>query len=71
MTNTAKKLDITLLPDDARNELFDFYQFLLQKHKRLKRKRLGKLTEYPLRGLPFRYELPFDPVAEGEWEALQ
>ena len=70
MATTAKKFDITLLPDDARTELFDFYQFLLQKHKRLKRKRLGKLSIYPLRGLPFKYELPFEPVAEDEWEAI-
>ena len=25
---------------------------------------------YPLRGLPYRYDRPFDPVAEDEWEAL-
>jgi hypothetical protein len=26
---------------------------------------------YPLRGLPVRYEDPTEPVAEGDWEALQ
>lgn len=26
---------------------------------------------YPLRGLPIRYEDPTEPVAEGDWEALQ
>lgn len=26
---------------------------------------------YPLRGTPLHYERPFEPVAEGEWEALQ
>lgn len=24
---------------------------------------------YPLRGLPIRYEEPFEPVAVGDWEA--
>jgi hypothetical protein len=26
---------------------------------------------YPLRGTPFSYERPTDPVAEEDWEALQ
>jgi hypothetical protein len=26
---------------------------------------------YPLRGLPYRYEKPFESVAEDDWEALQ
>ncbi len=26
---------------------------------------------YPLRGLPYRYERPTDPVAEEDWEALR
>lgn len=26
---------------------------------------------YPLRGLPIRYERPFDSVAEEEWDALR
>jgi hypothetical protein len=26
---------------------------------------------YPLRGLPVRYEDPTEPVAEGDWDALQ
>jgi hypothetical protein len=26
---------------------------------------------YPLRGLPYRYDRPTDPVAEEDWEALQ
>jgi hypothetical protein len=26
---------------------------------------------YPLRGVPIRYEDPTEPVAEGDWEALQ
>jgi hypothetical protein len=28
-------------------------------------------NRYPLRGLPIRYEDPTEPVAEGDWEALQ
>ena len=28
-----------------------------------------KDDRYPLRGEPYRYELPYDPVAAGEWEA--
>ena len=26
---------------------------------------------YPLRGTPARYDRPFDPVAEEDWDALQ
>lgn len=26
---------------------------------------------YPLRGLPYRYEKPFESVAEDDWEALK
>lgn len=26
---------------------------------------------YPLRGKPYRYDLPYDPVAQDEWEALE
>ena len=26
---------------------------------------------YPLRGLPYRFERPTDPVAEEDWEALR
>ena len=27
-------------------------------------------SRYPLRGEPYRYDRPFDPVAEDEWETL-
>lgn len=27
-------------------------------------------TNYPLRGLAVKYQHPFEPVAENEWEAL-
>ena len=30
----------------------------------------SQLMPYPLRGLPVEYKHPFDPVAEGDWEAL-
>ena len=36
MTVTMKQIDLALLPDEARNELYDFYRFLLQKHRRRK-----------------------------------
>jgi hypothetical protein len=26
---------------------------------------------YPLRGTPYRYDAPFDPVAADEWEVLR
>lgn len=26
---------------------------------------------YPLRGLPYRYDRPTDPVAENDWEVLK
>ena len=26
---------------------------------------------YPLRGLPYRYDDPFEPVGEDEWDALR
>ena len=36
----------------------------------VKRVPLGD-DRYPLRGQPYRYERPYDPVAEDEWEALE
>jgi hypothetical protein len=36
MTVTMKQMDLSLLPDEARSELYDFYRFLLQKHRRRK-----------------------------------
>jgi len=36
MTHTMKQMDLSLLPDEARSELYDFYRFLLQKHRRRK-----------------------------------
>jgi len=34
MMVTTKQMDLTLLPDEARSELYDFYRFLLQKHRK-------------------------------------
>jgi hypothetical protein len=31
----------------------------------------ASLERYPLHGTPIRYERPTDPVAEGDWDALQ
>lgn len=28
-------------------------------------------TRYPLRGKPFRYDAPFEPIALNDWDALQ
>ena len=36
MTVTMKQMDLSLLSDDARNELYDFYRFLLQKNRKRK-----------------------------------
>ena len=36
----------------------------------VKRVPLGD-DRYPLRGQPYRYDRPYDPVAEDEWEALE
>ena len=36
MTVTMKQMDLSLLPDEARNELYDIYRFLLQKHRKRK-----------------------------------
>jgi NAD(P)H-flavin reductase len=30
-----------------------------------------RANPYPLRGLPYRYEKPFESVAENDWEALK
>jgi hypothetical protein len=30
-----------------------------------------RVNPYPLRGLPYRYEKPFESVAENDWEALK
>ena len=32
---------------------------------------VSERDRYPLRGRPYRYEQPYDPVAQDEWEALE
>ena len=63
-------MDTSLLPLEAANELCDFYQFLLQKQRRTKRanKNSTDTSSYPLHGLPYQYDAPFEPVAAEEWE---
>ena len=44
--------------------------FTLEPEPRWAVKRVPPKDErYPLRGEPYRYERPYEPVAEGEWEA--
>lgn len=37
----------------------------------LRRRRKTAEKRYPLRGTPLRYDKPFDPVAEEDWDALR
>ncbi len=37
----------------------------------MRRRALEKTSKYPLRGRPVRYDDPFKPVAEEDWEALR
>jgi hypothetical protein len=34
-------------------------------------KKKNRANPYPLRGLSYRYEKPFEGVAEADWEALK
>jgi hypothetical protein len=36
-----------------------------------KLEKIESANPYPLRGLPYRYEKPFESVAEDGWEALR
>jgi len=73
MATTLRKIDPSLLPADAAAELYDFYSFLLQKHRRQKRKKqtADNARKYPLRGLPYKYDAPFEPVVAEDWEVMQ
>lgn len=42
MPTTAKQLDISALPPASRRELLDFYRFLLERPKRVKKVRTEK-----------------------------
>lgn len=66
------------LPADLRSEVRNFVEFLLLKRKHVPEQFLHQdLTEtqqkhkMPLQGTVLRYDDPFAPVAESEWEALQ
>jgi len=43
MNKTAEDIDLTILPDNARRELLDFYEFLI---KRYGKKGEGKTARY-------------------------
>lgn len=66
------------LPTDLRSEVRNFVEFLLLKrthiteqflHQDLSRPQQKNAT--PLQGTVLRYDEPFAPVTEAEWEALQ
>jgi hypothetical protein len=74
------------LPADLRSEVRNFVEFLLVKkahavsgasrHDQTGAQREDTtvdlhLTSFPLHGTVLRYDDPFAPVAESEWEALQ
>lgn len=66
------------LPADLRSEVRNFVEFLLLKRAHVTEKPLPhewagtqRKDASPLRGTVLRYEDPFAPVAESEWEALQ
>lgn len=44
MPTTANNIDISALPPASRRELLDFYQFLLERPKRVRKIRTGKLS---------------------------
>ena len=66
------------LPADLRSEVRNFVEFLLLKRTRVPEKflhqdlnRTQQKHTMPLQGTVLRYDEPFAPVAESEWEALQ
>lgn len=66
------------LPADLRSEVRNFVEFLLLKRTRVPEQFLHQdLTKtqkkhaMPLKGTVLRYDEPFAPVADTEWEALQ
>jgi hypothetical protein len=59
------------LPADLRSEVRSFVEFLLAKRVHsVERPSHQDLASFPLRGTVLRYDDPFAPVAESEWEAL-
>jgi hypothetical protein len=63
------------LPTERMVEVLDFARFLQTRQAPVKNAdemiRLSTQAEYPLRGAVLRYDEPFAPVAESDWEALQ
>jgi hypothetical protein len=57
---TAKqKIDLRILPEEARKELIDFYEYLISKYKRGARrakKRLKEILSNPIGILPDNYK---------------
>lgn len=62
--------EINHIPDDKLNELYDLIHYfrlgLLYEQQELSAK-----NTYPLRGIKIRYDGPFEPVAENDWNALK
>jgi hypothetical protein len=64
------------LPTERMVEVLDFARFLQTRQAPISKNadqmvRLSTQAEYPLRGAVLRYDEPFAPVAESDWEALQ
>ena len=63
------------LPTERMVEVLDFARFLQTRQTPLKNAdemiRLSTQAECPLRGAVLRYDEPFAPAAESDWEALQ
>jgi hypothetical protein len=64
------------LPTEHMAEVLDFARFLQTRQAPVCKNaddmiRLSTQAEYPLRGAVLRYDEPFAPVAESDWEALQ
>lgn len=69
----VKPLEVLIreLPADLRSEVRNFVEFLLAKREYIAEPLLRQdRTSSPLRGTVLRYDDPFAPVAESEWEAL-
>nr|WP_163329296.1 DUF2281 domain-containing protein [Desulfurobacterium thermolithotrophum] len=49
MEQTLEKIDLELLPEEARKELIDFYEFLLNKYGVKKRRNLPKGFYSPIK----------------------
>lgn len=47
MKSTANILDLSTLPDTARREVADFYQFVMQRYGRVQKKRVHSKKKLP------------------------